>query len=61
MGGWKTWLGGLVAVSVGVAGLAYGFLNDQIAIGLLTAGLGAMGMMGIGLGHKLEKSGKKGK
>jgi hypothetical protein len=56
MGGWKTWLGGLVAVAVGLAGLAYGFLSNEISIMLLSAGFGAMGVIGIGLGHKLEKA-----
>jgi hypothetical protein len=59
MGGWKTWLGGLVAVVVGIAGLAYGFLSNEISIMLLSAGFGAMGVIGIGLGHKIEKANSK--
>jgi len=58
MEGWKTWLGGLAAVGVGVAGVIWGFFENQFAISLVMGGFAAMGISVIGLGHKLDKNTK---
>jgi hypothetical protein len=51
MGGYKTWIGGVGFMCVGVYQLFEG--NAEAA-----AGSFAMGMSIIGIGHKVEKSGK---
>lgn len=59
MSGWKTWLGGLVAVMVGITGITFGYLEHDMSAVFIAAGFAAMGVMGIGLGHKMEKTAKK--
>jgi len=55
MEGWKTKLGGGLAIAAGVFGFAVSFFGYQglswdVAIGLIAAGFTA-----IGLGHKFDK------
>ena len=59
MSGWKSILGGVLAVCFGTAGLIWGFVNDQLAISFVMAGFVSLGVMGIGIAHKIEKSGTK--
>lgn len=56
MSGWKTWLGGLVSVLIGISGFIWNYMHNEISLAFIMAGVGAMGVMGIGLGHKIEKS-----
>lgn len=49
MGGWKTWTGVVLTVA-GTAAHAFGFQEiGEIAIG------SGVGMMAVGIGHKIEK------
>jgi len=51
MSGWKTWIGALIMVGLGAYLIATGEVEK--GVGLIGAGATA-----IGLGHKIEKSGK---
>ncbi|MGD8389051.1 MAG: hypothetical protein PVG49_18030 [Desulfobacteraceae bacterium] len=51
MKGWKTWAGGLLGAAAGIYLITRGEL--ETGLGFLSASLTA-----IGIGHKIEKSGK---
>lgn len=55
IGGWKTKVGGGLAIFVGVAGYALGFLGFEGLSGEVALGFIAGGFTAIGLGHKFEK------
>jgi len=50
MKGWKTWVGGLIAIGVGIYLLVF-TEEREAGLAFMSAGL-----MGIGLGHKIEKA-----
>ena len=49
MHGWKTWVGGVLAIGCGMYLLVSG-KNVEFGITLIS-----MGFLGIGIGHKIEK------
>ena len=59
MSGWKTWVGGIGLILAGLSMIATGVTNNfdlqkiQEGMALVAAGAAA-----IGIGHKIEKSGK---
>ena len=53
MKGWKTWAGGLAAIGCGMYLII--FQPERFEYG---AGLVSLGLLGMGIGHKIEKAGK---
>ena len=49
MTGWKTWLGGLIAIGVGVWLIIRGQL--EVGLGFISGGISVLGV-----GHKIEKA-----
>ena len=62
MGGWKTWAGGIGGIATGVAMIAGTVTSGEFSIETIQLGIGAivaaLGLLGIGVGHKIEKAGK---
>jgi len=52
MGGWKTWAGSLIAIGLGIYMII--FHPDRFEYG---AGLVSIGLISMGIGHKIEKTG----
>lgn len=55
IGGWKTKVGGGLAIVVGLGGYALWFLGYQGLSGDVALGFAAAGFVALGLGHKFEK------
>lgn len=53
MSGWKTWIAAIGSIAWGVGGFLVGTHDVDTAMGFVVAGLGM-----VGIGHKLDRTGK---
>lgn len=53
MSGWKTWVAGVGSILWGIVGFVADVHNIETAAGFITGGMAILG-----IGHKIEKSGK---